>query len=98
MNATNPGQSGQPPSGQSPGGHGPPGQGPVRPRRSERRFAGIAISAGVAVGPVFYAREPEIPVTQSKIAAADIAAEGTRLDTAIAQSRKQLSKLRARLA
>ncbi len=37
-------------------------------------------------------------MTQSKIAAADIAAEGTRLDTAIAQSRKQLSKLRARLA
>src|SRR6202035_670813 len=66
--------------------------------RSERRFTGFPISAGVAIGPVFYAREPEIPVTQSKIAAADIAAEGARLDTAIQQSRKQLTKLRGRLA
>jgi phosphotransferase system enzyme I (PtsI) len=47
---------------------------------------------------VFYAKEPEIPVTQSKIAAADIAAEGARLDAAIVQSRKQLTKLRGRLA
>ena len=59
---------------------------------------GIAISAGVAIGPVFYAVEPDVPVTQSKIAAADIAAEGARLDAAIIQSRKQLTKLRARLA
>ena len=52
----------------------------------------------MAIGPVFYAVEPDIPVTQSKIAAADIAAEGARLDAAILQSRKQLTKLRARLA
>jgi phosphoenolpyruvate-protein phosphotransferase len=70
---------------------------PARPK-AERRFQGIAISAGVAIGPVFRATEPEIPVTQSKIAAADIAAEGARLDAAILQSRKQLIKLRARLA
>ena len=72
-----------------------------RPRlagRGERRFPGFAISAGVAIGPVFYAVEPEIPATQSKIAAADIAAEGARLDAAILQSRKQLTKLRNRLA
>ena len=37
-------------------------------------------------------------MTQSKIAAADIAAEGARLDAAILQSRKQLTKLRGRLA
>jgi signal transduction protein with GAF and PtsI domain len=70
----------------------------ARPRvgpKAERRFVGIAISAGVAIGPVFYATEPEIPVTQAKIAAADIAAEGARLDAAILQSRKQLTKLRA---
>jgi phosphotransferase system enzyme I (PtsI) len=47
---------------------------------------------------VFYAKEPEVPVTQAKIAAADIAAEGARLEAAILQSRKQLNKLRARLA
>jgi phosphoenolpyruvate-protein phosphotransferase len=88
MNATSPGS----------GGSVPYGQGPARARRTERRFVGIPISAGVAIGPVFYAKEPDIPVTQSKIAAADIAAEGARLDAAIVQSRKQLIKLRGRLA
>jgi phosphoenolpyruvate-protein phosphotransferase len=80
------------------GGSGPERSKPRGGARSERRFTGFPISAGVAIGPVFYAREPEIPVTQSKIAAADIAAEGARLDTAIQQSRKQLTKLRGRLA
>jgi len=81
------------------GGAPGPGAGRVRSQgRLERRFAGIPISAGVAIGPVFYALEPEIPATQSKISASDIAAEGTRLDAAILQSRKQLTKLRARLA
>ncbi len=37
-------------------------------------------------------------MTTAKIAAADIAAEGARLDAAILQSRKQLTKLRGRLA
>jgi phosphoenolpyruvate-protein phosphotransferase len=84
----------------NPTGTGPQGPGPARVRggRSERKFSGIPISAGVAIGPVFTATEPEIPATQSKIAAADIAAEGARLDAAILQSRKQLTKLRARLA
>ena len=36
--------------------------------------------------------------SSTKIQAADIAAEGARLDAAIVQSRKQLTKLRARLA
>ena len=96
MNATSPGGTGQGLSGQGSGGEASPG--PARPRRGERRFVGIAIAAGVAIGPVFYAKEPEIPVTQAKIAAADIAAEGARLDAAILQSRKQLNKLRSRLA
>ncbi len=111
MNATSPGAGGAGMGGGTSagtaggagaaGGAVPYGQGPagsVRAKRTERRFAGIAISAGVAIGPVFYAREPDIPVTQAKIAAADIAAEGARLDAAILQSRKQLNKLRGRLA
>jgi phosphoenolpyruvate-protein kinase (PTS system EI component) len=89
-------------AGQGTAGHGTatggPGSGRVRGARAERRFPGTPISAGVAIGPVFTATEPEIPATQSKIAAADIAAEGARLDAAILQSRKQLTKLRARLA
>jgi len=66
--------------------------------RKEARFHGIPVSAGVAIGPVFSATEPEPKITRHKVAAADIGSEGARLDSAIAQSRKQLRKLRARLA
>jgi phosphotransferase system enzyme I (PtsI) len=66
--------------------------------RSEVSFRGIAVSAGVAIGPVFRASEPTPEITRHKIAAADCAAEGARLDAAVAQSRKQLTKLRNRLA
>jgi phosphoenolpyruvate-protein phosphotransferase len=66
--------------------------------RPERGYTGIPISQGVAIGPVFRASEPEVEITRHKILAADTAAEGARLDAAITQSRKQLVKLRARLA
>ncbi len=66
--------------------------------RPEARFSGIPVSAGVAIGPVFRASEPTPEITRHKIQAADCAAEGARLDTAIAQSRKQLTKLRHRLS
>ena len=66
--------------------------------RPERRFAGIAVSPGVAIGAVFSAIEPPAIVNRARIHAADIAAETSRLEAAIAQSRKQLLKLRARLA
>ena len=67
-------------------------------KRPERIFAGIAVSAGVAIGPVFGASEPVPEITRHKIQAADIAGEGARLEAAIAQARQQLAKLRARLA
>lgn len=67
-------------------------------KRPERRFAGIAVSDGVAIGPVFTAAEPEPVITRHKIQAADIAAEGARLEAAVVQSRKQLNKLKSRLA
>jgi phosphoenolpyruvate-protein phosphotransferase len=66
--------------------------------RPERLFPGIAVSPGVAIGPVFGASEPVPEITRQKIQAADIAAEGARLESAITQSRRQLTKLRARLA
>jgi len=66
--------------------------------RPERKFVGIAVSAGVAIGPVFGTTEPEAVITRQKIQAADIGAEGARLEAAIGQSRKQLAKLRAKLA
>ncbi len=66
-------------------------------QRPERVFTGIAVSAGVAIGPVFGTTEAPAKITKTKIQAADIAAESARLDAAIVQSRKQLTKLRARL-
>jgi phosphoenolpyruvate-protein phosphotransferase len=68
------------------------------PACRERVFPGIAVSAGVAIGKVFGTTEPEAVVTRQKIQASDIGAEGARLEAAIVQSRRQLAKLRARLA
>ena len=64
----------------------------------ERRLFGIAACAGVAIGPVFRTTEAPPQVTRHKIHASDIQAEGARLDAAVLQSRKQLMKLRNRLA
>ncbi len=73
--------------------------GPAAPdARPERLFHGIAVSAGVAIGPVFGTTEPEAVITRQKIQASDTGAEGARLEAAIVQSRKQLAKLQARLA
>ena len=67
--------------------------------RPERRFTGIPVSAGVAIGPVFGATEPEAADHPPQDPAPPTPApRGARLDAAIAQSRKQLGKLRARLA
>lgn len=64
---------------------------------SERRLIGIPVSPGIAIGPMFGAHEAPTAIERRKISAADAAAEAARLDGAIAQSRKQLLKLRARL-
>ncbi len=66
--------------------------------RPERSFHGLAVSAGVAIGPVFGTTEPEAVIARHKIQASDIGAESGRLEAAIVQSRKQLAKLRAKLA
>jgi phosphoenolpyruvate-protein phosphotransferase len=71
---------------------------PARRALPEQQFQGIAIAPGVAIGPAFGTREPPVEVARHKIAAADIEAEGARLEAAIAQSRKQLAKLRGRLS
>jgi phosphotransferase system enzyme I (PtsI) len=68
------------------------------PLRPERLLHGISVSAGVAIGPMFGASEAPSVVVRQRIHAADITAQTSRLDAAIDQSRKQLHKLRARLA
>ncbi len=66
--------------------------------KTERRLVGIPACAGVAIGPVFRTVEAPAVVTRHRIHASDIQAELARLESAIVQSRKQLLKLRARLA
>lgn len=75
-----------------------PREKPAPAARPERRLIGIPVSPGIAIGPVFGAAEPPAVVTRLKIQAADTQAEVSRLDAAITQSRKQLLKLKARLA
>lgn len=64
----------------------------------ERRFAGIAVCAGVAVGPAFGTTEARTEITRRTVEASEVPAETARLDAAVAQSKKQLLKLRGRLA
>jgi phosphotransferase system enzyme I (PtsI) len=65
--------------------------------RPERVLAGMPISGGIAIGPVFGAAEPATEVVRRSIEPDDVPTETARLDAAIVQSRKQLTKLRARL-
>jgi len=61
-------------------------------------LVGIPVSAGIAIGPVFGAAEPPAVVTRHEIDPGEVASETVRFEAAVAQSRKQLTKLRARLA
>jgi phosphoenolpyruvate-protein phosphotransferase len=66
--------------------------------RTERRLIGIPACAGVAIGPVFRTVEAPAVVTRHRIHAEDVPGELARLEAAIAQSRKQLLKLRSRVS
>ncbi len=65
--------------------------------RVEKHLTGIAVSPGVAVGKLFAATEPEVAVPVASATPCQPEAELARLDNAVAKSRKQLAKLRARL-
>ncbi len=81
---------------------------PVPPRRgktaarapvtAERRFAGIGVSPGIAIGPVFDTTEPPAEAPRRSIAEGAVEAERERLAAAAAFSRKQIGKLKTRLA
>jgi phosphotransferase system enzyme I (PtsI) len=75
-----------------------PARPPRAPERAEAVFGGIAVSPGVAIGAVFGTAEPTPEIARARIQAADAPGEGARLEVAITQSRKQLLKLKARLA
>jgi phosphoenolpyruvate-protein kinase (PTS system EI component) len=71
---------------------------PKAPRPGERVLAGIAVSPGIAIGPLYTAREQALDLAPARIAPEAAAAELERLEDAIRKSHKQLSKLRARLS
>jgi len=68
------------------------------PAPPQRIFAGIPVSPGIAIGPVFTTAEAKVEVKRGKIAASAAEAELQRLDAAVQKSRKQLAKLRGRLS
>ena len=63
----------------------------------EHTLAGIPVSPGIAIGPVYAASEPKLVAKRGKIRAGGVEAELGRLEVAVQKSRKQLAKLRARL-
>lgn len=69
-----------------------------RQDRGERCLVGLPASAGIALGNVFRAEESKPQITRNKIHAEDVAAEVSRFENAILQSRRQLLKLRGRLS
>jgi phosphotransferase system enzyme I (PtsI) len=66
--------------------------------RGERTLSGIPVSPGIVIGPLFAASEPALTLPPSSATTKTPQAELLRLDEAVALSRKQLAKLRARLS
>jgi phosphotransferase system enzyme I (PtsI) len=69
----------------------------MKPTDIEQRFFGHPVSPGIGIGPVHEAAEPALLISHTRIAAADVPAELGRLEEALARSRNQLAKLKARL-
>ncbi len=64
----------------------------------ERRFSGVAVYPGIAIGAAATASEAPTPVVARRIKQGAEQAEADRLGEAVSRSLKQLEKLRARLA
>ena len=73
---------------------------PKSPRRGlvgEAVFRGIAVSPGIAIGPVYDTSEAATDVLRRVIAAEAVEAERDKLAAAAATARKQVTKLKTRL-
>src|ERR1700678_3066196 len=64
----------------------------------EHVLTGIPVSPGIAIGPLHAASEPALDLPLIRIATGPPEAEFVRLDNAVARSKKQLEKPRARLS
>ena len=70
----------------------------ARSKPTERRLVGVPISAGIGIGKLFATTETRPDVVRAHCEPARVPEELARLEAAVRQSRKQLGKLRARLA
>lgn len=71
---------------------------PTNPLRREKHLAGQAVSPGVAIGPLYEVVESALVVSRLTLQAEDSPAELVRLEEAIVRSRRQVEKLKSRLA
>ncbi|MCC7284322.1 MAG: phosphoenolpyruvate--protein phosphotransferase [Acetobacteraceae bacterium] len=68
------------------------------PERPERHFKGVAVSPGIAIGPAFAAQQPALSIVRREINDYEREDELHRFDEAVAASKKQLTKLKSRIA
>ena len=67
-----------------------------QPVPAERRFAGLGVSPGIAVGPAHLAKGGEIPVRERHLPETEIEGERGRFAEAVTVSLRQLSKLKVK--
>src|SRR5579883_1003398 len=69
-----------------------------KPAKSERVLNGLAVSAGIAIGPAFVSDDGDISVPEYRIPPDEVEAERERFAAAVALSLKQLRKLKGKSA
>lgn len=74
-----------------------PGKPRAKGKAREVAVSGIAVSPGVAIGPVFDTSDPPAEAPRRSIRAEQVEAERQRLADAVALSRKQVAKLKTRI-
>ncbi len=73
-----------------------PAGGRDRPRAKEEVFEGLAVSPGVAIGPVHVRESGDIQVPEYEIAKAEVEAELERFRTAVTKAVRQLGRLKVK--
>jgi phosphotransferase system enzyme I (PtsI) len=69
----------------------------AKPKGREVAIPGIAVSPGIAIGPVFDTSDPPAEAPRRRINADEVEGERAKLAAAIAFSRKQIAKLKTRI-
>lgn len=74
-----------------------PGKAKGKAKPREVAVSGIAVSPGVAIGPVYDTTDPPAEAPRRRIVAEEVEAERQKLAAAVAFSRKQIGKLKTRI-